>query len=467
MTDHSRRTFLKVSGAALGGVFAASSTVTAREHTDRFIVKLRGNRSPDAEVLHDLSEIGYAVVAGSESALEGDKAVKSFAPDVSFGVSDPSEESVSADALEESTNDEFYPYQWDKQDLDAPRAHETTTGEGTRIGIIDSGIDANHPDLRSNYSEEYSQDFTDDGLGPGVPGGGDHGTHVAGIAAASNKGDEGVVGTAPDAELVDYRVFSDFGGTNGAFSIVVAAVLQAAADDCDVANLSLGAYPISRKGLGSFYGGFLNKAMTYANKEGTLLVISAGNDGADLQHDNGQEVDVDGDGELETLEGGHWISLPNEGAQAMSVSATGPVGYGYSLFTGEDLEEPPQTPAQYTNYGTNAVDIGAPGGNYDASMTDPLGGVPAYAYDLVFSTVSTVHTDDDGNYAGSVPGYGWKAGTSMAAPNVAGAAALVKSVNPGYNANQLESALKRAADVPEGYEKTYYGSGYLSVLDAL
>jgi subtilisin family serine protease len=51
--------------------------------------------------------------------------------------------------------------------------------------------------------------------------------------------------------------------------------------------------------------------------------------------------------------------------------------------------------------------------------------------------------------------------------HVAGAAALVRSVNPGYNANQLESALKRAADVPEGYEKTYYGSGYLNVLDAL
>jgi subtilisin family serine protease len=51
--------------------------------------------------------------------------------------------------------------------------------------------------------------------------------------------------------------------------------------------------------------------------------------------------------------------------------------------------------------------------------------------------------------------------------HVAGAAALVKSVNPGYNANRLESALKQAADVPEGYEKTYYGSGYLNVLDAL
>lgn len=76
-------------------------------------------------------------------------------------------------------------------------------------------------------------------------------------------------------------------------------------------------------------------------------------------------------------------------------------------------------------------------------------------------------TDDDDEPDTQVPGYGWKAGTSMAAPNVAGAAALVKSANPDYNANQLESALKRAADVPDDYDKKFYGSGYLNILDAL
>jgi subtilisin family serine protease len=55
----------------------------------------------------------------------------------------------------------------------------------------------------------------------------------------------------------------------------------------------------------------------------------------------------------------------------------------------------------------------------------------------------------------------------MAAPNVAGAAALVKSANPNYNANQVEAALKRAADVPDDYDRTYYGSGYLNIVDAL
>jgi len=78
-----------------------------------------------------------------------------------------------------------------------------------------------------------------------------------------------------------------------------------------------------------------------------------------------------------------------------------------------------------------------------------------------------VNFDGEDLLFGQAPSYGWKAGTSMAAPNVAGAAALVKSANPNYNANQVESALKRAADVPDDYDKAFYGSGYLNILDAL
>lgn len=55
----------------------------------------------------------------------------------------------------------------------------------------------------------------------------------------------------------------------------------------------------------------------------------------------------------------------------------------------------------------------------------------------------------------------------MATPQVTAAVALVKSVNPGYAANQSVSSLKRAADVPEGCENAYYGSGYLNPLLAV
>ncbi len=436
-----RRQFAKLSGAALG--LSGFGGVVAAASTERFIVNRRGESSIDAEVLHDLPEIGYAVVRGSEAELEEDGEVQSFAPDVELEFVDPVEEVDRDDA--EAVDDTYYPFQWDKQDLDVPTAHETTKGEGTRIAIIDSGVDASHPDLEVNV--EDSVNFTGDGLGPGVPGGGDHGTHVAGIAAATTAGTEGVAGTAPEAELLDFRVFSNFGGTNGAFSIVVAAVVEAARKDCDVANLSLGAYPIPREGLGSFYGGLLNATMTYAKKEGTLVVASAGNDASDLQHDGGV------------------ISLPNESAGVMSIAATGPIGFANELLGGS-VSEPAETPAGYTNYGTNAVDLAAPGGNYDPTLTDPVGDVPAFAYDFVFSTVTEIDSVEEGEVK-TEPGYGWKAGTSMAAPQVAGAAALVKSANPDYNANQIRSALEDAADVPEEYGKTYYGSGYLNVVDAL
>jgi subtilisin family serine protease len=657
MPDINRRTFLTVSGAALGGI-ATGTTVTAATRTDRFIVQTKGRGGlRGLDVVHEMPGVKFAVVRGSEKQLKRSKRVKDFAPDVEIELNEP-ETNTRAPTFDEADASDYEGQpgdflQWDKDDLDVPEAHETTEGEGTRVAVIDSGVLETHPDLAGPLNVGLSRNFTDDGGDHNPVGGDDHGTHVAGIVAADNGGGIGVNGTAPKTDLVDCRVFS---GAGASFGDVVAAVVYSANIDADVANLSLGAYPVPRQGLGQFYGSFLNSAMTYANKEGTLLVIAAGNDSADLQHD------------------GNVISLPNEGAQAVSVSATGPIGYGWDE-SPYAQPEPPQSPAFYTNYGTNAVTLGAPGG--DASLAaiaednddddgdgepDPGGPEdPLWYYDLVFNTVfsptgtlvsgtfgpstqdypgdvtaertgedlghvtvqgtppyttdsvpwyssvgfggvefaaskdtfdgdETVTVDyetgedherpapdwisiyvtvppesEDGDptdyvvvdwqvsassgssisrtagdsfgdgpggvfeasniveilsdpnidpsspnasesdvvgtaevtgvgvfsgggigrddsvditYTGvafegedllipQAPGYGWKAGTSMAAPNVAGAAALVKSANPNYNANQVEAALKRAADVPSGYDKTFYGSGYLNILDAL
>jgi subtilisin family serine protease len=644
MPQHSRRTFLKVSGALLGGI-ATGTTVTAAERTDRFIVQTRGKSAPrDLDVVHEMPGVDVAVVRGSEKAVRKSKRVKDYAPDIEIQLNEPE---VNAEVPSFDASDyEGHPgdfLQWDKADLNVPKAHETTEGEETRVAIIDSGVLETHPDLAGPLNLDLSRNFTDDGGDHNPVGGDDHGTHVAGIVAADNGATIpdyegiGVNGTAPKTDLVDCRVFS---GPTASFANILAAVVYSANIDADAANLSLGAYPIPRQGLGSFYGKVLNSTMTYANKEGTLLVIAAGNDSADLQHDK------------------NFISLPNEGAQAVSVSATGPIGYGWDA-DGDgdvlDFEDPPESPAFYTNYGTNAITLGAPGGDADLGAIGT--GVPWFR-DLVFNTVFvatgevvsgtigaqsddyegnvtaertgmyngnvtvtgqtpftedqvswydsvgyggvrfnvsdfgksferdteitvTYETGDDhdrpspdwvalqigpedseteyvvvdwqvdaqsgdavtwaandgfgdgtgrvyeaesvedvienpgvnpaqpsaspddvlgegevktvGVFSGGglnndqyvditynqinfdgedllfgqVPAYGWKAGTSMAAPNVAGAAALVKSANPNYNANQVESALKRAADVPMGYDKTFYGSGYLNILDAL
>jgi len=442
MVHGTRRDFIKVSGALLGGI-AVGTTVTAATSTDRFIAQTKGRGLPNSvEVVHEMPGTDLAVVTGDESALRSSKGVKDFAPDIELELNEPetNAEAPTFDASDyEGQPGDFL--QWDKADLDVPEAHEVTEGEGTRVAVIDSGVLETHPDLAGPLNLDLSRNFTDDGGDHNPVGGDDHGTHVAGIVAADNGGGIGVNGTAPKTDLVDCRVFS---GPTASFADILAAVVYSAAVDADVANLSLGAYPIPRQANGQFYGKVLNSAMTYANKEGTLLVIAAGNDEADLQHDK------------------NFISLPNEGAQALSVAATGPIGYGWDADgDGEltDLVSPPESPAFYTNYGTNAVTLGAPGGDADLSA---IGTDVDWSNDLVFNTVFSV--DDDGN---QVPSYGWKAGTSMAAPNVAGAAALVKSANPNYNANQVEAALKQAADVPAGYDKAYYGSGYLNILDAL
>jgi subtilisin family serine protease len=425
-----RRRFLTVSGAALGGMFAGTEVVAA-ESTERFVVQQRGNSLDDFDVVHEMPGVDIAVVRGSEQDLQRSRQVQDFAPDIELHLDAPLGEPERLETEASPTDEPLYPLQWDKQVQDIPAAHEVTQGEGTRTAIIDAGIPESHPDFQESLNVELSRDFT--GTGTHEPQGAQyHGTHVGGIVGADDNG-VGVVGSAPETDLVDLRVFPAL-GEGASFGDILAAIVYATNVDSDVANLSLGAYPIPRQSLGQFYGGALNSTMTYANGQGTLLVIAAGNDAADLQHDK------------------NLISLPNEGAQGVSVSATTSVGFDPA--TGE-ADNPGYRPATYTNYGTNAITVGAPGGD-----VPPGGGVP----DLVLNAF----TPEAGElFFGEPVQYAYLAGTSMAAPQVAGAAALVKSANPDYNANQVEAALKRAAEVPDGYDKTYYGGGFLDVVDAL
>lgn len=111
------------------------------------------------------------------------------------------------EAADQSTDDAFYPLQWDKQNTNAATAQETATGAGTTLAIVDTGIDVDHPDLVDNVNAERGCCSS---TGPPTPDEQDvygHGSHVAGIAAASNDGTQGVVGMAPDAELISLRVF--------------------------------------------------------------------------------------------------------------------------------------------------------------------------------------------------------------------------------------------------------------------
>jgi len=213
----SRRRFLTASGTLLGGL-AAGTSVAAAESEDRFIVDVAGvdwdALTSEVEVLHDLREIDAAVVRGHSADLE--RVTTEFAPDTSYELDLPHEADVPAEPTDESATDEpLYPFQWDKQAQGVPSAHEVTRGDGTRVAVIDTGVDPAHPDLADAVNEDLSRNFAgDDGDFRDI---GYHGTHVSGIVAASDENETGIVGTAPGTDLVALRVF---GGPTAGFGTI-------------------------------------------------------------------------------------------------------------------------------------------------------------------------------------------------------------------------------------------------------
>ena len=446
-----RRTFVKTAGVSVSSLLVGASASSADERA-RFVVDRRGFRDEgDVRVIHEMDPVDLLVVEATENQLKGSRAEYAADSRISSDVFAPvHRESLSEEDIGAGGPD-LFGYQWDKQEQRIPDAHEMTRGEDTRIAIVDSGIASGHPDLEGQVNLELSKNFTDDGFDVGEPYAGTHGTHVAGIAGASDDSGTGVIGSAPGAELVDLRVFGaatggDVTGEAGSdlppdfwtgtfMGDVIAALVYAVEIDCDVANFSLGWTWLMRADeWGTFWGKVMQRVGNYARSNGTLHTHACGNWGGSLQF-NQDETDS------------------SEIAGGLTVSATGPIGFDPG--TG-DWEYPPYTPATYTNHGIGAVDFGAPGGQ---------GG--EHAEDDVFNTVA-IPIFDNGEYVEAEYGYAWFAGTSMAAPQVAGAIALVKSANPRYNANQVISALRRGAEHPDEYERKYYGSGgYLDTYAAL
>jgi len=138
------------------------------------------------------------------------------------------------------------------------------TGNGTDVAVIDTGIDAFHPDLADNLGE--GRGFV---AGAGNPVWNDdngHGTHVAGTVGAVDD-DQGVIGVAPDVTLHAVKVLTAAG--TGLTSDIAAGIEWVGDQGYEVANLSLG-------GGGS---NTLREACQYADDSGALLVAAAGNDG--------------------------------------------------------------------------------------------------------------------------------------------------------------------------------------------
>ncbi|NJP35085.1 S8 family serine peptidase [Micromonospora thermarum] len=285
---------------------------------------------------------------------------------------------VAAVPASAAVNDPLYDKQWGLQQIHAEQAWRTSTGAGVVIAVVDTGVDLGHPDLRSKLVPGAT--FIDCGPAPcgngdwrgpnGVPDASDeHGTHVAGIAAAATGNGAGVAGAAPDAKIMPIKVLE---AGSGSFADIAAGIRYAVDHGAKVVNLSLGALPgaqaLTLTGLESA----ATEAIAYARTKGVAVIAAAGNETSPL------------------------CATPAWEAGALCVAAT-------------DRNE---VKAPYSNLGVklDLRAVAAPGGAGAVTCDDD-----------VWSTVPR-GTGSAGCGQGDYDAY---AGTSMATPYVAGVAALL------------------------------------------
>jgi lantibiotic leader peptide-processing serine protease len=332
--------------------------------------------------------------------------------------------------------------QWNIRRVQSEAAWDITTGShNTVVAVIDTGIATNHPDLEDNvvYTACYSTQETCSEY-PDLHW---HGTHVAGTVAANFNG--GVVGVGPDLGLASYNVF-ELMEIDGELAVLASsfaiweAMIDAAEQDFDVINMSLGAFFEMSAGrdAAATWAAWTRVSEAVA-REGVTIVASAGNANLDLN------------GQIKTI--------PSDVPSIVGVGATG-------------IRPEPEYPhpdafdvrAFYSNFGAS-VDIVAPGGDcgLDASC-DPAELPDNWFEFLVLSAFVDASPECAASESCPVD-YTFAAGTSMAAPHVSGVAGLVLDDRPDLRPQQVQSLLTRSAESLG--DRQQFGHGMVSASDAL
>ncbi|WP_155054260.1 S8 family peptidase [Streptomyces blattellae] len=273
-------------------------------------------------------------------------------------------------------------------------------GTGVRVAVIDTGVRADHPDLRDRVSKSENFITWDNETGD-VDG---HGTHVAGIIAGTGAASGGkYTGVAPGAEILSARVLS---GPLSDLSHIINGMEWAADEGVDIVNMSLGS-TVPSDGTDPW-----SLATDALLERGVLPVVSAGNDGP----------------------GAFTVSPPSAAEGALSVGAAG----------GDDA----------------VASFSSRGPLYGDYSVKPNIKAPGVAVTAARAKGTEVGDSDPAGPGGPVDdNYTRLSGTSMAAPAVAGAAALVMQAHPDWTPQQVAQALVSSAR-PSADETVYdQGSG--------
>src|SRR4030042_1327172 len=132
-----------------------------------------------------------------------------------------------------SPDDPYFDLQWGLTKIEAPQAWEVTTGSGSiNIAILDTGVDLDHPDLANKIVSNI--DFSTSATTNDVY---NHGTHVAGIAAAMTNNAIGVAGLGYTSTIMNVKVLSDTG--SGSYSGIASGIIWGADNGAEIINMSL------------------------------------------------------------------------------------------------------------------------------------------------------------------------------------------------------------------------------------
>lgn len=404
------------------------------------------------EVEFSHAKTGFAVVSGLNETmaakLGNNRSVRQVMPNQTFML-DPgiANEGVleAGDAIEsplDPAGAAFFGQQWHMRAIEADMAWAAGRlgSPAVTVAILDTGIAYTHADLAGLVDLGRSVSFLPDddalvdALFPGMHHVTDlhyHGTHVASTVSSNAYAAAGVTS---QTTLMGVKVCSVFGGCPG--DAIFQGVLHAVDNGADVINMSLGG--IFDKAMYPGYVSVINKLFNYARSNGVTIVVSAGNDAHDLDHD-GSEYKT-------------YCSTP----ATICVAATGPDYQEDRYGPWENID----APAVYSNYGRSSVDVAAPGGNLAADPDGP-GGQNSYVRAACSNTSLVIPVCQTGTYVVGL------IGTSMASPHVAGLAALMVE-DYGRNPGKVKTAIQNSADdLGQRGTDPHYGKGRINVYNAV